>query len=360
MAASPGHVELQRTLDSIIVGQRHREDLGDLDPLIESIRREGLLQPITVTPDGLLVCGRRRLEALKELQHRTTNVWVRSGLTDRLSQLLAEQNDNALHKPLSLIEAESLYRELKAIMSEDAERRQTATRFGAPEIAGKDGGANLAPPNSERGKTRGQAARMVTGRNAYTTLERIGRLKDLANDDTQPPHIRATAAEELRRVEASGKVYGSHLRMNTALSLEELTQLATDEHQSSEVRARAAAALVDVRAGEDRLRTEELERLANEAVARLKADKATTRRTQTKPPVATPALSAVKLPPRVFVAMWDDLAGWTRKYDPTVVAETLNDEDWKRFEMVLTETVAFAHELRVLRRGQIQAEPLTG
>ena len=44
----------------IRVGSRHRRDMGDLTTLAESIRREGLLQPIGVTDpdhedhDGLL------------------------------------------------------------------------------------------------------------------------------------------------------------------------------------------------------------------------------------------------------------------------------------------------------------------
>lgn len=44
-----------RTVDSIQVGNRHRKDLGDIDALAASIERDGLLQPITVTPEGVLV-----------------------------------------------------------------------------------------------------------------------------------------------------------------------------------------------------------------------------------------------------------------------------------------------------------------
>ena len=70
-------------------------DLGEAEienrRVAEPISRVGLLQPITLTPDGVLVCGWRRYHALRRLGHRTTNVWIRSGLTDRLGQLLAEQ-----------------------------------------------------------------------------------------------------------------------------------------------------------------------------------------------------------------------------------------------------------------------------
>ena len=105
MTAATGHIELDRTVESIQVGRRHRRDLGDLDALAASIERDGLLQPITITPDGLLVCGVRRLAAIRQLGWRTVNVWVRSSISDRLGHLLAEQDDNQLHKTLSPREA---------------------------------------------------------------------------------------------------------------------------------------------------------------------------------------------------------------------------------------------------------------
>jgi hypothetical protein len=43
----------------IMVGQRHRRDMGNLTTLAESIRQEGLLQPIGVTDRLELVFGAR-------------------------------------------------------------------------------------------------------------------------------------------------------------------------------------------------------------------------------------------------------------------------------------------------------------
>lgn len=350
-ASSPGHIELERSIASISIGNRHRVDLGDIDALAESIRAEGLLQPITVTPDGTLVCGRRRLEALRRLGIRTTNVWVRSGLSDRLGQLLAEQNDNMLHKPLNLLEAESLYRELKTVMAEDAARRQAASRFGAIQgdsvQGGGDGPANLAAPSPHgAGDARAQAARLVTGRAAYTTLERLGRLRDLAGDPAQPEHIRSQAAEEVARIDAGGKVYGAHLRMNTALSLTELDRIAQDPQQPQLVRAQAASSAASVRTNGD-ASTAELEQLATEAVARIKGH---------RNPAASPSptqpraeLSALQLPTRALIALWDDLAGWTEKYDPAQVAADLTASEWERIEAVVAETTGFFTRVRDAR-----------
>lgn len=147
MAASTGHIELERTIDSIVVGSRHRVELGDIDALAASIERDGLLQPPTVTPEGVLVCGARRIAALRKLGYKKVNVFVRSGISDRLQRLMAEQADNVLHKPFTQTEAAALYRELKTLMAEDAARRQAATQFGAGwKIAGTSGGAVTAPP----------------------------------------------------------------------------------------------------------------------------------------------------------------------------------------------------------------------
>lgn len=62
------------------IGARHRKDLGDVAALAESIRAEGLLQPIGVTPDNELVFGTRRLTACRdhlgwtEIDARVVNV----------------------------------------------------------------------------------------------------------------------------------------------------------------------------------------------------------------------------------------------------------------------------------------------
>jgi hypothetical protein len=54
-------------IDAIKVGERIRKDMGDIAALAKSIEDIGLLQPIIVTPDGLLLCGERRLRAAKLL-----------------------------------------------------------------------------------------------------------------------------------------------------------------------------------------------------------------------------------------------------------------------------------------------------
>jgi ParB family chromosome partitioning protein len=62
---------------SIKIGERIRKDMGDIDALAESIADLGLLNPITVAPDGKLLAGERRLEACKKLGWDTVPVTVK-------------------------------------------------------------------------------------------------------------------------------------------------------------------------------------------------------------------------------------------------------------------------------------------
>ncbi len=51
----------------IIIGQRHRRDLGDIPGLAASIGEIGLLQPVVVTNANVLVAGERRIRAFQHL-----------------------------------------------------------------------------------------------------------------------------------------------------------------------------------------------------------------------------------------------------------------------------------------------------
>jgi ParB family chromosome partitioning protein len=73
-------------ITDIVVGSRHRKDMGDLTTLADSIRQEGLLQPIGVTDRLELVFGERRIRAVRDILKQRTilarivNVSSRSGV----------------------------------------------------------------------------------------------------------------------------------------------------------------------------------------------------------------------------------------------------------------------------------------
>lgn len=312
------YIELERSIDSITVGVRHRTDLGDMGPLMASIQRLGLLQPITITPDGVLVCGRRRLEVIRRMGWRTLKVWVRSGLSDTLSSLLAQQDENALHKPFTPLEASSLYREMKNVMAEDAARRQKATQFGAPPDAKAPegaGDAESASPQTPAGTTRRQAAELVTGKAGYSRLEQISELEHTAADEQEPESIRQLTVAELEGIGQGGPVDPAYRRVHAAKR--------SIRHHGAE--------------DQD---TAELERLAADALARIRDGRKTERRVQTRPS---------KRGIRAFLLTWSDLDGWTDSYDPTEIGTTLDDSDWEMFNRVLTESLAFADTARRAR-----------
>src|SRR3546814_21115738 len=95
---------------------------------------------------------------------------VRTGVSDHLTQLLAEQDENTMHRPLSPMDAAALYRELKALLAEDAARRQRATRFGADDGEEGDGGLDSGPPQVGAGKAARQAAQTITKDRKSTRL----------------------------------------------------------------------------------------------------------------------------------------------------------------------------------------------
>src|SRR5215472_3347908 len=63
-------------INRIVIGERHRRDLGDIGGLAASIGELGLLQPIVVRPDGVLIAGERRLAASKALGWTEIPVYV--------------------------------------------------------------------------------------------------------------------------------------------------------------------------------------------------------------------------------------------------------------------------------------------
>ncbi|MEC5185916.1 ParB family chromosome partitioning protein [Cryobacterium sp. MP_3.1] len=344
MTNTPGHIELERSIDSIRIGSRHRTDLGDIDLLAASIERQGLLQPITVTPDGTLVCGARRLAALRQLGVRKLNVWVRSGISEQLTRLLAEQDENALHKALNPTEAATLYREVKILLAEDASRRQEASRFGSEkENPRSDGAATVAAPlTTLSGDARAQAALFVTGRRSYTTLERIGDLQRIAADQSVDEELRSRAGAELALIQDGGSVSASHHRMKTQVAVLELERLAMDPAQPAGIREASSMGATRVQTAAPMTADADLERLAQDALARAKT---ATKSKKTR----SPATADAKLPVRSFVFLWHDLGGWWLRYDVEVISAQLTDGQLAQFEETLAGTIAFAEQLRRMR-----------
>lgn len=312
-----GHIELDRAVDSIRVGNRHRKDMGDLDALTASIQRDGLLQPITITPDGVLVCGARRLAAVRALGWRTVNVWVRSAISDRLAHLLAEQDDNVLHKELTALEAETLYREIKQLLAEDASRRQEASRFSSVNQPGSDGAPKFGTPSQSLERVSKQAAGMIPGSPSDTTLDKISYLRDTAENPQLTSELRQQATDGLAQIEAGSPVHPLYQEVRAAVD---------ESYQSRDAHLHA---------------------LADEALTRVK-DAAKKHARSTPKPATAPTRYAV----RAFILTWGELYEWWTRYDLDTLARELTVEQAEAFYATAEGTAHAADQLRALRQTQ--------
>jgi len=76
------------SIEEIKIGNRYRKDLGNIDALVASIKRLGLLQPIGVDSEYNLIFGERRLLACKNLKWKEVPVRVLN-----IPDLLRAEND---------------------------------------------------------------------------------------------------------------------------------------------------------------------------------------------------------------------------------------------------------------------------
>ena len=93
----------------VVVQKRVRKDLGELDGLMESIRLLGLLQPIGITEDMVLVFGQRRLRACQLLRHEE----IEARVVDIPSIVDGEYAENEFRKDFTVSERVAIAKELE-------------------------------------------------------------------------------------------------------------------------------------------------------------------------------------------------------------------------------------------------------
>jgi ParB/RepB/Spo0J family partition protein len=123
-----------RPISSIVVGRRHRRDLGDVDGLAASIAELDLLHPVVVTPDNKLIAGERRLEACKVLGWSQVPVTVVA--LDAIAR--GEFAENTQRKDFTLSEAVAIKRALEPLERAEAKQRM---RAGKPSEKFSEGNA---------------------------------------------------------------------------------------------------------------------------------------------------------------------------------------------------------------------------
>lgn len=110
------------SISDIKVKRRVRKDLGNLEDLKNSLRRYGLLNPITLNGKYELVAGERRLEAAKAIGWTSINANVIENLSE-LSQLEMEIEENNQRKEFTDEELFEGYRRLECLRNPSFFRR---------------------------------------------------------------------------------------------------------------------------------------------------------------------------------------------------------------------------------------------
>ena len=361
--AGNDHAELEWAVSAIQVGARHRKDLGDIDTLKASIDEHGLLQPLTITEDGILICGRRRLEAIRQLGWKKVNVWMRVGLSPKLSAMMAEREDQVNLKPYTITEMADMYEELKKEIAADAARRQQSTQFKPGHAYQEHGVGNLPTPLEDEdhgvgnlptplgqatGDSRVQAASMVGGA-GYKTMEKVAAIRAIAADTTRPDQIREQAVDALQRIEVDEPVDPLFTALRVETRRDDLERIAADQTEPEAVREAAKSGVIlmhKVTAAQGN--TLDLDQVSKAALDRVntarKPDKPAPAPKQPKP--VKPVMKTLKW----FTWTWDELKDWTSHVDAAMVAAGLTDAQWEQFQHTITASVDFMHTIAGYRQ----------
>ena len=104
------------TIDSVTVRKRLRTNNGDLENLAASVRKLGLLSPIVVDMNNVLVAGGRRIEACRLAGLSRVPALKLDVDCDSMEALNVQSDENLCRKPLSSEELEALILEKKALL----------------------------------------------------------------------------------------------------------------------------------------------------------------------------------------------------------------------------------------------------
>ena len=109
-------------INEITVSNRIRKDFGNLEELAEDIKKNGLINPLTVNSDYKLLAGERRLRACKLLGWNQVDVRVVKS-DDETHDLAVEMSENNLRRNFTGSELAEGIRRQMALESEKAKKR---------------------------------------------------------------------------------------------------------------------------------------------------------------------------------------------------------------------------------------------
>lgn len=192
-------------IDTIVIGERHRKDMGDIASLAKSIHEIGLLHPVVVTPDGTLIAGARRIVACKMLGWQEIPATV-VNLDDLLR---GEDDENRVRKDFTVTEAVAI-----------GEAREAKERAAAQErkATSNDERVNFTP--SDTGKALDKVAAAV-GMSRPTYVK----AKEVVEAAEAEPDKYAPLVEQMDR---TGNVHGAYKELRKARKQESKQSIPDD------------------------------------------------------------------------------------------------------------------------------------
>jgi len=341
--AADGYVALDRVIDTIDEGIRIRTEPGDLTALCDSIAKLGLLQPITITPDGLLICGFRRLRAVKALGWRTVKVWVRSGISTDVERLLAEHDENVVRQNFSPLELARMYEALKKAYADEADAAKALPN--RDELGRVTGGTKVGP----QGRSDQRAALAVTGKRSEVSLERVLEIERIAVDPEAPDAVRAIAVEQFEVLGQSHNVALAYGMVKRAEAIHELQQALAEDNLTETMQEEIERRQRELEEAESGV---EMMTLAKAALKRAREAK---RRPGAGLPADAPAgryppINPGRWVPRAFVSLLNETDYWWLRVDPQDIGAGLSDTQWDQFEDWVGQAVTFRNAARAHRR----------
>ncbi len=180
-------------ISEIIIGERHRKDVGDVSDLAQSITAVGQLQPIVITSDKRLIAGRRRMLACEKIGLQTVLATVADDVTTARHLLIAERDENTCRKSFTPIEAVALGKSLEELESPAAKKRRESGNNQHTEASG-----NLPEPSKRQTRDIVAEAVGMSGR----TYEKAKAVVAAATAPDASPEI----IEAARQMNETGKV----------------------------------------------------------------------------------------------------------------------------------------------------------
>jgi ParB family chromosome partitioning protein len=202
-------------IHDIVVGDRYRQDLGDLEPLKQSISALGLLHPVVIDGERRLLVGGRRLEACKQLGMLTIPAVVAASLTELRHRVMAEKDENVCREPFKPSEMVALGKTIEQFQRPIAEAAHAAgvKDGGRPPKNSRANCPRVKSPQDESKRTSSVAAAACGV--ARRTYEKAKAVSDAA---AEAPEKFGHLVEQMDR---SGKVNKAYSELRKATKQEE-------------------------------------------------------------------------------------------------------------------------------------------